>query len=120
MYIGKKEIETIDGNVVTFKDGSTEQFSSTELKYIQTEEPKDLTELRDIKVREIVADIMKIFDIHDVQKWDIQAVIQTIISSYNYNFNVAIGKLFWTYDESLHHEDFVSNIKFSDIKKNII
>lgn len=119
MFIWSNEIDQIEWNVVTFKDWTTKTYNSKELEYLKSEEPRDLTQLRDSLIKSIIPEIMQLIEDYNVKKWDLQVIIQAIIESYNYNFYTAIWKAFWTYDEVKHPSYFQENIDFNTIKKFI-
>jgi leucyl aminopeptidase (aminopeptidase T) len=53
MFIKDREIETIDGTKVTFKDGAVEEFTEKQLEYIVTDEAKDDTEYQNIVLEKV-------------------------------------------------------------------
>lgn len=117
MYIGEKEVEKIDWTVVTFKDETTGTYTEKQLSYLVTEEPKDASALQGLMLDNIVPDIFQILLEHNVKKWDINAIVQTFIGSYNQNFNIAIGKAFGTFVEWQYPESYPENITMEDIAK---
>lgn len=64
-YIGQKEIKSIDNTVVTFTDDTTKTYTEKQLSYMVTDEPKDLSEERDLLLSNIIPEI-----ISAVQKGD--------------------------------------------------
>ena len=117
LYIGEKEIKGIKGNIVTYKDDTTQTFTETQLQYIITKEPKDLTDFRDLVFKNVVGDMLDLLEKHDVKKWDLDSMWTMLIWSYNEAFAIAIGKAFWTYKEGIHSDYFMENIKMSDISR---
>ena len=116
-YIWEKEILKIDGNLVTFKDGSTQKYTDKQMWYIVTDEPKDATNFQAICLNAIVKDLLNVIDEHDVKKGDIDPLVQLLVSSYNETFMIAVWKAFWTYDENMHSSYYQENIRVSDIKR---
>lgn len=53
MFIGEKEVSSIDGTIVTFVDGTTETYTNTNLAYLQTEESKDATAFQELFVENV-------------------------------------------------------------------
>ena len=49
--------------------------------------------------------------------WLMKEIIQTVADSYMVWYKLAVWKAFWTYQEWLHHDYFIDNIKVSDIKR---
>jgi len=74
-YFIDKKIDSINWNIVNFEDWTTKYFTDKELSYLITEEPKDLTQIRDLMLDNVVPEIIKILNEHNVRKWDIQAII---------------------------------------------
>lgn len=114
-YIWEKEVSKIDGNLVTFTDDTTKTFTEKQLSYLVTEEPKDATAIQGLMLDNIVPEIFQVLLEHNVRKWDINAIVQTLIWSYNQNFNIAIWKAFWTFKEWAYPESYPENITMEDI-----
>lgn len=110
-----KEIEKIVTNIVKFTDGTEKVLSDKQLEYLITDEPIDETQLRDLVLDNVVWDMLKVLEDHNVIKWHIQAIITTLVGSYNQNFNKAVGKAFWTYEEGKHPESYPEQISYLDI-----
>lgn len=51
----------------------------------------------------------------DIKKYD--EITKVVTDSYNTALFIASGKAFWTFVEGKHPEEFLDNIRFSDIKK---
>ena len=117
LFIGEKEIKGIKENLVTYKDDTQETFTKTQLQYIITKEPKDLTQFRDLVFANIVGDMLDLLEKHDVKKWDLDPMWVMLIWSYNEALAQAMGKAFWTYKEGIHSDSFMENIKMSDISR---
>lgn len=117
LYIGDKEIKVLKKGVVTFVDGSQETYTEKQISYLITKEPKDLTQLRDIVLDNIIPEIMDIFEAHNIKKWDLGSILQWVTDTYNFAFLEAIGKAFGTYEEKTHPSYFQENIRVSDIKR---
>ena len=115
-YIWEQEIVNIVGNMVEFKDWIQEYYTDTQLWYLVTDEPKDLTQIRDIMLDNIIPDIMEIIEEHNIRKWDLQAIIQSIVWTYNNLFLTEVWKRFGTFRKWLHPEYFIENIRPSDMK----
>ena len=114
-YIWEKEVlNVIDGGVV-FVDGTHGIYTEKQLSYIVTDEPKDPSAFNQLVLNNVTADMFKILIDHDVRKWEIQGIVTSLVWSYNQNFNIAIGKAFWTYEEWKYPEFFPENIRMSDI-----
>ena len=119
LYIWENEVSLIDDTKVVFVNGSEKEFTIKELKALLTKEPADLTKQRELIVDAIVPDMLQILEDYNVKKWDIQAILNAVVWSYNETFNEAIGKAFWTYEANKHSAYFPENIRVSDIKKFI-
>jgi hypothetical protein len=119
LYIGQKEVKGLKDNVVTFADETEKTYTEKQLKYLITNEPKDLTQLQELLIKAIVPEIMDTLEEHDIMKWDFSAVMAAVASSYNETFYKAIWKAFGTYEEGIHHEYYSENIRVSDIKKQL-
>ena len=119
MYIWQLEVESIDNTTVLFKDGTTQEITERQQKYIVTEEAQDLTQTRDLVVTAVIWDIMVSLKEHNVKKSDLDAIGQAIFSTYNAMLNKAIGIAMWTYRDEQHHSENTANIAMSDIKRVI-
>ena len=117
LYIGDKEIKWVKKGVVTYVDGSQETLTEKQLSYMVTKEPKDLTAMRDLLIDNVVPEILRLLEEHDVRKWDLWAILDTVISSFDYSYYTAMGKAFWTYKEWGYYESFRDDIRMSDIKR---
>lgn len=78
MYIWEKEIKEINGEVVTFTDDTTSEFSEDYIKYLSTEEKSTLDELYIKKVLKIKSDILKIFVDASATRQELQKALQEI------------------------------------------
>lgn len=116
-YIWEKKIKSIEWNLVTFSDWQKKIYTPKQLEYIITTQPKDLTEFRNIVIDNVVVDFIEVMKKHDIKKWDIQAILNTVVWTYNRQFNIAVGKAFWTYEEWISSEYFPENIRISDIER---
>lgn len=116
-YIGEKEIKEINWNDVSFVDGTMGYYTDTQLKYMVTEESKDLTAQRDLLLDNIVPEMIMILKNHNVRKWDIQAIFQSTVWTFNNKFLSTVWKAFWTYREWVHPEYFQEDIRMSDLDK---
>jgi len=119
MFIWELEIEKIERNTVFFTNGTKRKCTKKEIEVLSTEEATDLTTQRDLLLNAIIPDILKLLMDYNIKKWDIQAVIQGVVWTYNENFNIAVWKAFWTYEEGVHTAYFTENIRMTDIKKFI-
>jgi uncharacterized protein YejL (UPF0352 family) len=59
-----------------------------------TEEPKDLTQERDIMLVNVVPDMISVLEKHDIRKGDLDIIVNTLVGTYNRTFMIAIGKKF--------------------------
>lgn len=117
LYIGDKEIKGVKENVVTYADGSTETFTEKQLTYMITKEQRDLTQLRDLLLLNVVPEMMDVLEAYNIRRGDLDAIIRTIVSSYNNTLDIAIGKAFWTYKEWSNPANFQDDIRVSDLKR---
>ena len=145
-YIGEKEIKTIDNNKVIFVDWSDWEYTEKELSYIVSEEPRNLTQMREEMLKVVIKEmnnavkeigvenedeltkaILNIIDLFNIRKGDIDFVLtefnrqfneitRVVVDSYNLLFLTAIWKAFKTYNEWQHHSYYTENIRVSDLK----
>ena len=118
-YLWEKEIKSIQWNVVTDIDWKDTTLTDKQLTYMVTTEPKSLTEARDILLDNIVPEVMDVLEAHNIRKWDLSSIIDTVINSYNMTFFTAIGKAFWTYEKGKPHLYFQDDIRVSDMTRLI-
>lgn len=77
MYFGQKEIEKIEGSIVTFKDGKT--LSIVEgYKDLFTEEPMDIGKLQRFWQISVAKKLLSVLVENNVRTNDIQAILQTV------------------------------------------
>ena len=119
-YYGDSLIKEINGNTVILENGKEVYLNDTQLGYLVTDEPKDLTQLRWLMLDNVVPELFTVIEKHNIKKGDFQAILQSLVGGFNDAFNKAIGKAFGTYEEWLHPEYFIDNITVSDIQKFII
>lgn len=116
-YLWELEVTQVEGNGVTLSNGTTKTLTDRQLQYMLTDEPKDLTAERNLMLDNCVADILRVLEEHDVQKWDVDAIIQTIVGSYNENFLKATAIAFGVQGYSPASELCVRSIRMSDISR---
>jgi len=114
-YIWEKEIQTIEETKVTFVDGTEKIFTPKQLEYIVTDEQKDATQFRDLVTYNITEELISVLQEHNMRKWDLDTVLNLIVSSFNNKFLIAIGKKFGTFEEGKHPAYFEENITMSDL-----
>jgi len=115
LYIWEKEIKDVDGNKVTFQDGTECEYTAKQLEYMITKEPKDDTAFRDIVLENVAKDVLAVIQEHNIKKGELSPLIQCIIESFNNSFFIAVGKAFGTYQEGINPVIFQENIRISDI-----
>jgi len=114
-YLGQLKVMKVDWETITLEWWKEAQLNETQSEYLLTDEPKDLTAMRDLLLDNIVPDILAVLMKHDIRKWDIGAVMNTVVATYNHTFNIAVGKAFGTFEEGKPHQQMPENIKMSDI-----
>ena len=115
MFIKDREIETIKGWKVTFKDGTVENYTEKQLEYVCTEEAKDDTEFQNLVLEHVAADVLDVLQKHNIRKGDLSPVIETVVSSFNQNFLIAVGKAFGTYAKDKYPMQMQEDIRMEDI-----
>jgi len=68
LYLGQKEIKGAKKGVVTFMDGTQKTYTEKQLSYIITKEPKDPTQMRDLMLDNVIPEVMKILEEHNIRK----------------------------------------------------
>lgn len=116
-YIWEKEVKSIKGNLVTFKDKTEWTYTDAQLEYLVTDDSQDDSSLRLLMLNQIIPDVIDVFKKHDIKKGDIQAIMNAVVWQYNETFNIAVGKAFGTFEEGKHTAYFPENIRMSDIEK---
>ena len=115
MFIKDREIETIDGTKVTFKDGGVEEYTAKQLEYIVTEEAKDDTEYQNLILEKVAGDVLDLLQEHNIRKGELSPILETVVSSFNQNFLIAVGKAFGTYAEEKYPMQMQEDIRMADI-----
>jgi len=95
MFIWDKEIDKIEGTKVIFKDKTEKEYTEANLKYLQTKEAKDETELQDIAINNVTGALLKVFEEHNVTNSTVQKLLQTLPVHYNRNIDVALCRKLW-------------------------
>jgi len=95
MYIWEKEIKEIKWTTVLFEDGTKEEFTETNLKYLQTEEVKDASELNEIIKNNVVSDMLTIIFEHNIKNSALQGILNKLALDYNKNVDLALCKTLW-------------------------
>ncbi len=143
-FIWDKEINNIEGSKVFFTDWWSVEYSKKSLKYLVTEESKNATELNDLVVENVLTEVLpniqwgdlgkpwdialeclKVLQEHNIRKFEFwyiikwilskyEDIVALIVSSYNENFNIAVGKAFWTY-EGNWSDGCDTNIRMKDV-----
>ncbi len=116
-YIWEKEVQSIEGTKVTFVDSTEIEFTPKQLEYIVTEEPKDPSAFRNLTSLRIASDVLELFKDHNIKKWELDNILNTIVFNYNSLFYTALGKKFGTYEEGLKFtpQAFEESITMADL-----
>lgn len=147
MYVWEKEIDEINGNVVKFKDWTEVEYNDKQIQYFITDTQKDLSAFYELCVENIgkdvlsyiktcdvsdttiiAAKVLEIYQDHDIKMNQVDAVgiyvmthikeiMEMAVQGYMRGYKQAIWKAFWTYEEWIHPDYFIDNIKVSDIKR---
>lgn len=115
MFIKDREVEKIEGNVVMFKDWGEVKYTETQLKYIVTEEALDDTQFRNLVLEKVAEDVLGVLQTHNIRKWDLQPLLETVVSSFNQNFLIAVWKAFGTYAKDKYPMQMQEDITMEDI-----
>ena len=115
MFIKDREIETIDGTKVTFKDWTEATYTEKQLEYICTDEAKDDTEFQDLILEHVAADVLDVLQKHNIRKGELSPILETVVSSFNQNFLIAVGKAFGTYAKDKYPMQMQEDIRMEDI-----
>lgn len=115
MFIQDREVEKIEGNKVIFKDGGEVEYTETQLKYIVTEDSLDEWQFRNLVLENVATDVLAVLQRHNIRKWELQPVIETVVSSFNQNFLIAVGKAFGTYAKDKYPMQMQEDIRMEDI-----
>lgn len=62
MYIGLKEVKSIDGSTVLFADGMQKEYTPKQLSYIVTEEEQDLTAYMELVMTNLMLEMQPVID----------------------------------------------------------
>ena len=115
LYVWEKEVEAIKDWVITFKDGSEIKLTAKQLDYMVTKEPLDEAQLKNVVLENVAKDVLNIFQEHNIRKGDLSPIIETVVSSFNQNFLIAVGKAFGTYTEWKYPMQCQEDITMEDI-----
>ncbi len=95
IYVWDKEVKEIKGTTVNFTDGTTWEYTETNLKYLQTKKPKDASELQMIIINNVVNDMLSVVFNHNIKNSDLQTIINKLAMDYNKNVDDALCKKLW-------------------------
>lgn len=115
MFIQEREIDKIEGTKVIFKDGGEQEYNETQLKYIVTEEALDEWQFRNLVLENVATDVLAVLQKHNIRKGELQPVIETVVSSFNQNFLIAVWKAFGTYAKDKYPMQMQEDIRMEDI-----
>lgn len=115
-YIWEKEISKIEANLVTFADWSEKSYTDRQLQYVISEEPRNPTDNQMEMLKNLVPEVIDVLKTHNIRKWDLRDVLETIVDTFNNSFNVAVAKSFGTYRDDQHIMNCVEDITMSDIE----
>lgn len=147
LYVWEKEVDEIKGNIVKLKDWAEYEFTDKQLEYVVTDTQKDLSAFYELCIENvskdvisaikscesddtmtIAAKVLEVYEAHNIKMNQVDAVgvavmtyvkeiMELAVQSYMRGYKQAIWKAFWTYEEWIHADYFVDNIKISDIKR---
>lgn len=123
MFIGEKEIKSIDGQLVTFVDGTVRAYPAKKtieidvMSYIVTEEPKDASAFVQLCVAKVAKDGLEVWRAHDVSKINTNRAIDLQTFMYDREFQIAVGKAFGTFETDKNPVGFEEEIRMSDFEK---
>jgi len=116
-YIWEKEIDKISWTKVKFKDWSESEYTKKSIKYIVTDEPKDLTTFQMLVIKEIEKDILNVLEEHDVRIWDVAKIYEQVILSLRSTLDYSTNIAFWIDKNNSYYANTQDNIRISDIKR---
>jgi len=115
-YIGEKKVKGIEWNIVTFEDNSTKTLTDKQLTYMVTDEPKDLSAMRDLVIDNVSPEVFKVLEDHNIRYWDVDAILQSVLWWFHVAFWRAVWHKFGTFYEGWHIEDFKEDVDMALIK----
>jgi hypothetical protein len=71
LYVGDKEVESVNGETVIYKDGLEDTFTESELKYMITIKPNDLSAQRDQLIKAITPELMALIEAYNIKQIDL-------------------------------------------------
>ena len=104
-----------DGNVTSTVEWGSVFITESQAEYILTDEPQEPTEFQKLSISKVTADILKVFEKHNLKWGDLPKVIQTVVDSWTIGYKTAIWKVFGTFRKSLHPDYFEDHITVADI-----
>jgi len=116
-YLWEVEVTSVEWNTVNLADWTSRTLTNTQLEYMLTDMPLDLTGQRDLMTKHAVLDMVSVLEKHDVMKRDITHIVEVLVDSYNQNYFAAIAKAFGTANEKFSNSECVWHIRISDIMR---
>lgn len=116
-FIWLREIDSIDGNIITFTDGKSETYNTKVQSYIITDEPINDSDVQLLVVDNVAKDILEIFELHDVRFFDVNMIMQKVKWSCDSYNDRAMSKVAWLLDEYEGNVDKqIRNVRVSHLK----
>lgn len=141
-YVGGIAVSSIEWNVVTFTDWTTQTFTPRQMEYIVTNEPKDLTQIRELvlanvvpeilsaiaeevgtdDVKNVVEKILDIIELHDLRRGDLAAVMDTVLFKFKEILDTTVKSYGEVFNKAIgkafwtYNENKSSEYYFEDIR----
>jgi hypothetical protein len=109
-YIGQKQVKTINEGFVTYEDDSTEQFSTSLLEHIITEEPVDASKLRELRCLPIVKIITQVLVDYGIYSSEVDFIHQLTLNNLDIYYKKALSKLFNAENEFKISLQLINNV----------
>ena len=117
MFIGTREVDKVEGNIVMFKDGDMERHTEVSLKYLLSEEAVDDSDLQQIAIEKVAQDFLNIMEIHNTRFSDVQRIFQQVTLScnqFNEKMSIKASGLAGKYEGNTEKQ--IRNIRVLDVK----
>ncbi len=114
-YIADREIKSIEGAVVEFTSGVKEEFSDKALGYLVKDKPLEPTEYQELVTYHVHLEILEVFRSNNLKQSDVQPVIQRTLETWTRTIDENLGKILGLDKRVKFSEQYLENIKLTDL-----
>lgn len=125
MFYWEREVKEIKDNSIILDDGQEITLTKSEQEVVLSEESQDLWKFIHNKAMKLSWKILDLLEDYEniVKKSDMQFVLEYLVSSMKWNYDTAVAKALWVYNEDTVKKYWVSkvleDVTFKELKKHL-